>query len=76
MGTRYSLSDEAVFIGRQDDCAIQNIDGSVSRYHARITRGYEGGYMVTDLGSTNGTELDGVRVQEATAAPGARSGPC
>lgn len=66
MGRRYPLAGEPVFIGRQDDCAVRNTDNSVSRYHARIERGDNGEYVVTDLKSTNGTfvnnqrKLDGV----------------
>jgi diguanylate cyclase (GGDEF)-like protein len=55
MGTRYSLGDGPVMIGRTSDCEIQNTDGSVSRCHARIERQEDGEYGVTDLGSTNGT---------------------
>src|SRR5207244_253123 len=48
MGTRYPLGDDPMFIGRQDDCAIQNTDGSVSRYHAKIALGDNGGYVIAD----------------------------
>jgi two-component system cell cycle response regulator len=63
MGSRYTLSDEPVFIGRQEDCAIRNTDESVSRYHARIAHGDDGSYTVTDLGSTNGTFVNNQRRQ-------------
>jgi diguanylate cyclase (GGDEF)-like protein len=55
MGRRYPLARDPVVIGRSDDCAIPNNDGSVSRHHARVEVRQDGRYHVTDLGSTNGT---------------------
>lgn len=55
MGTRYTLGDQPVVIGRTEDCQIHNPDQSVSRCHARIECREDGRYWVTDLGSTNGT---------------------
>jgi diguanylate cyclase (GGDEF)-like protein len=55
MGTRYRLADDAVVIGRGPECGICSDDPSVSRNHARVTRGDDGQYRVADLGSTNGT---------------------
>jgi two-component system cell cycle response regulator len=55
MGNRYPLGEESVVIGRSEDCAIRNVDESVSRNHVRIFRDDDGGYSVFDLGSTNGT---------------------
>jgi diguanylate cyclase (GGDEF)-like protein len=54
MGTRYTLSDTPVVIGRGTDCEIRIHDHSVSRRHARIQPGADGYYAV-DLQSTNGT---------------------
>jgi diguanylate cyclase (GGDEF)-like protein len=78
MGTRYALGDEPVFIGRQDDCAIQNTDGSVSRYHAKVFLAEEGGYVIADLGSTNGTFVNNQRRQEGQLRDGdyVRIGNC
>lgn len=55
MGTRYLLGARPVAIGRGPDCAIREENTSVSRCHALITRGDDGCYRVSDLGSTNGT---------------------
>jgi diguanylate cyclase (GGDEF)-like protein len=55
LGRRYPLGDEPVLIGRGEDCEIQNLDTSVSRCHARIARGSDGRYLVSDLDSRNGT---------------------
>jgi two-component system cell cycle response regulator len=54
MGTRYTLADSPVVIGRGGDCDIRINDHSVSRRHARIQPGADGYYAV-DLQSTNGT---------------------
>ena len=78
VGTRYPLGDDPVEIGRQDDCAVRNEDGSVSRRHARIARSVCGGHVVLDLGSTNGTFVNNQRRQLATLADGdqLRAGVC
>src|ERR1700722_10488716 len=48
-------------IGRLDPLEIVLDDNSVSRYHAEV-RVTERGWRVRDLGSTNGTRLNGVRL--------------
>jgi pSer/pThr/pTyr-binding forkhead associated (FHA) protein len=46
-----------VLIGRGADCQLILDDDYVSTHHARITLGADG-YLVEDLGSTNGTMLN------------------
>lgn len=70
VGTRYPLGDHPVYVGRGDDCAVRNLDGSVSRHHAQLARGVCGGHVVLDLGSTNGTYVNNHRRQLATLADG------
>jgi len=70
VGTRYPLGDDPVFIGRGDDCAVRNLDGSVSRHHAQVARGVGGAHVVLDMGSTNGTYVNNQRRQLATLADG------
>src|SRR5262249_19433356 len=55
LGRRYPLGETPAVIGRGEDCAVRNTDPSVSRCHARVVRGDDGQYFVSDLGSTNGT---------------------
>lgn len=60
-GERVDLGQHVTSIGRLPECTVTIQDGNVSREHARISPG-EGGYVVTDLGSTNGTLVNGIRV--------------
>ena len=59
MGTRYTIGDTPLVIGRASDCDIRINDHSVSRRHARIQPGADGYYAV-DLQSTNGTYVNDV----------------
>jgi putative nucleotidyltransferase with HDIG domain len=54
-------SSELLRIGRLDPLEVVLDDNSVSRYHAEV-RATERGWRVRDLGSTNGTRLNGVRL--------------
>ncbi len=54
----YELSDELVIIGRREGCAVCLPGTTISRRHAQI-RLTDGQYFLTDLGSTNGTLLNG-----------------
>lgn len=51
-------------IGRDPDCDLVISDVSVSRWHAGLHRAADG-WLLTDLGSTNGTRLNGWRVRDA-----------
>jgi two-component system cell cycle response regulator len=69
LGTRYPLADDAVLIGRTEDCRVRNTDPSVSRNHARVER-TPLGPVVTDLGSTNGTFVNDRRCRDAVLSDG------
>ena len=64
-GRRYKLADGEYVIGRRSDCQIFVPDMRVSRQHARLWKDGEG-WALEDLGSNNGTFINGVRLQEAT----------
>src|SRR5580693_5517102 len=64
-GRRYKLGEGEYVIGRRSDCQIFVPDMRVSRQHARLWRQGEG-WTLEDLGSNNGTFINGVRLQEAT----------
>ena len=59
-GREFPLGDE-VTVGRAAGCQVTLDDTYVSQLHARVFR-REGGYLVEDLGSTNGTYLNRRRV--------------
>ena len=61
VGKRFEIGAAPVTIGRQAQCEIQIEDTWMSRRHARLAwTGIE--YIVEDLGSTNGTFVNGERV--------------
>jgi serine phosphatase RsbU (regulator of sigma subunit) len=65
-GQRFALLGDSLLIGRQEDAAIYLDSLAVSRQHARIL--CQGGeYFVEDVGSSNGTYLNGRRI--AAPAP-------
>jgi DNA-binding NtrC family response regulator len=61
------VRDVSVTLGRDDVGGEPSGDGRMSRRHARITRTRDG-FVVEDLGSTNGMTLDGDRVTGTVAA--------
>ena len=66
-GGRFAVKPGAITqIGRALDNDIVVPDASVSRHHANI-EARDGGYMVRDLGSQNGTWIHGERVGEGAA---------
>jgi ABC transport system ATP-binding/permease protein len=52
-------------IGRAQDNQVVIADLSVSRYHAELRRNPRGGYTIVDLGSHNGTFVNGQRIESA-----------
>ena len=62
-GRRVALADEEATIGRRPDCAVPLSDPQVSRHHAQVRRGPEG-FRVVDLGSTNGTTVNGTTISD------------
>jgi hypothetical protein len=58
---RLALPERSVTIGRSHECDCVVSDPSVSRRHASFSPA-EGGWRLADLGSTNGTRLNGWRL--------------
>jgi predicted component of type VI protein secretion system len=65
----FSISRDVTVIGRREDCDFRIPLGEVSRKHCRVIRNGET-VKVEDLGSSNGTFCNGMRVQEADLNPG------
>lgn len=57
-GERFDLSNKDTTVGRDPSCDIVINDGSLSRQHARFSVAGEA-LTVTDLGSRNGSSIDG-----------------
>lgn len=59
----FPLNKDQVFIGREVRCDVMINNDSVSRRHAEVVRLAEG-WLIRDLGSRNGTYVNGQRVEE------------
>ena len=66
-GTIISLTESAVVIGRASDSTLVLDDDFASARHARLTPGPEG-WVVEDLGSTNGTRVNGQALEHPAMA--------
>jgi pSer/pThr/pTyr-binding forkhead associated (FHA) protein len=65
----FSLPRTITVIGRREDCDLRIPLGDVSRKHCRFIADNDV-LRIEDLGSSNGTFHNGVRIQEATVNPG------
>lgn len=65
-GTAADLADGVVMIGRSSECQIILDDDYVSTRHARVALDQSGGFFVEDMGSTNGTYVNGRRITHPT----------
>lgn len=66
---RHPLRTTGTTIGRAADADIRVSDGLVSRRHARIEQ-RNGEFLIVDLGSTNGTYVNGRRVHQRSLRSG------
>jgi len=65
----FSVTRDIVVVGRREDCDLRIPLGEVSRKHCRFVKDGDA-LRVEDLGSSNGTFLNGERVQESAVNPG------
>lgn len=68
-GERVSLGEAVVTVGRRPESTLQMADPNVSRNHAEI-RPRGNGWLVVDLGSTNGTRVNGTRISSHELSDG------
>src|SRR3954467_10326187 len=71
-GAAFAVGNGEHRVGRADGNHIRLPDGSVSSSHCEITLDSSGNLLIRDLGSTNGTFIEGQRVREALVLPGQR----
>jgi signal transduction histidine kinase len=69
-GKQFDLSGPSVTVGRHSSNAVPLHDTQVSRKHLELRAGPGGGYVLLDLGSGNGTLLNGHLIQEASLRSG------
>ena len=68
-GTRVVVGDEPITVGRAPDCDLVLADPTVSKRHLELRR--QGPNVVlTDLGSTNGTRVNGAGIRERPLVDG------
>ncbi len=68
-GRRIELGEDSVSIGRLPECEVSLSDPNISRRHAEIRReGHD--FVIADLGSTNGTRVNGVSIKTRRLADG------
>ncbi len=64
VGRSFRLSVDEAIVGRSPEAQVRLMEEGVSRRHARILRTPEGKFELTDLGSTNGTYLNGTKLAD------------
>jgi pSer/pThr/pTyr-binding forkhead associated (FHA) protein len=62
--SRVRIQSQVIRIGRHPDNDLIVTDLSVSKQHAELRRTPDGRYTITDLGSPNGTYVNGTRVTQ------------
>ncbi len=68
-GGRHPLTQAVTVVGRSHGCDVMIEDGNISRRHAELVRTATG-FEVRDLGSTNGTVVNGRRVRQGAVGAG------
>jgi hypothetical protein len=68
-GRRVQIGTEPLVIGRLPECGVVLADSNVSRRHAELRRSGDS-VTLTDLGSTNGTRVNGAPIRERILASG------
>ena len=67
----FPLNAETTILGRRTDCTLRIQTSDVSRQHCQLVI-KDDGLLVKDLGSSNGTYVNGKRVAETSLSPGDR----
>jgi len=67
-GTPIDITKELILVGRKEDCDVRIDHKSISKLHCIVVR-TDGLLLLRDLGSTNGTRVNGQRVRRAALLP-------
>jgi pSer/pThr/pTyr-binding forkhead associated (FHA) protein len=67
-GAPIEIAKDLVLVGRKEDCDVRVDHKSISKLHCVLVK-TEGLLLLRDLGSTNGTRVNGQRVRRAALLP-------
>src|SRR5260370_25055558 len=67
-GTPIDVLKDVTLVGRKEDCDLRLDHKSVSKLHCVIVK-TDGLLLLRDLGSTNGTRVNGTRIRRAALLP-------
>jgi pSer/pThr/pTyr-binding forkhead associated (FHA) protein len=67
-GSPIDINKDLMVVGRKDDCDVRLEHKSVSKVHCVLVK-TDGLLLLRDLGSTNGTRVNGTRVRRAALLP-------
>ncbi len=67
-GTPIAITKDLIVVGRKAECDLRLDHKSVSKMHCVIVK-TDGMLIVRDLGSTNGTRVNGIRIRRAALLP-------
>ena len=67
-GTPIEISKDLLLVGRKEDCDLFLDHKSISKLHCVLVK-TDGLLLLRDLGSTNGTRVNGQRVRRAALLP-------
>lgn len=71
-GRHFPLDPRVTRVGRDSSCEIRLLDSEASRTHAELRPGADGGFVLVDLTSSNGTLVNGNLITQHPLASGDR----
>jgi pSer/pThr/pTyr-binding forkhead associated (FHA) protein len=67
-GDNIEITKDMTIVGRKEECDVRLEHKSVSKMHCAIVK-TDGLLLLRDLGSTNGTRVNGTRIRRAALLP-------
>ena len=65
-GKSFELTESFIRIGRSEEAEVSIVDGTISGIHCELLLQEDGNYLAKDLGSTNGSRINGDKFTEKT----------